>query len=230
MKVLVTRPADDGAEIAKRLTMMGHQALLAPMLAVEFLGGAPLMLDGVQAILATSANGVRALAARTAMRDLPVFAVGPQTAAAAKEAGFIRVRNAAGDAAALAARAGEWADPAKGPLLHVAGEEAPGVLADSLRAQGFQVWRESLYRIRAVHEMPPDAALAISQGAVDAALFFSPRSAEIFAARVRQAGLVTRSLIAICISQNAAKALGDISFSEVRVASAPNQDAVLSAL
>ena len=46
------------------------------------------MLDGVQAILATSANGVRALARRTPRRDLPLFAVGPQTAARGAEAGI----------------------------------------------------------------------------------------------------------------------------------------------
>ena len=98
MKVLVTRPAEDGAEIAKRLAAMGHEALLAPLLRIEFLAGPPLSLDDVQAILATSANGVRALARRTSVRDLPLFAVGPQTAAAAQEAGFVRIRNAAGDA------------------------------------------------------------------------------------------------------------------------------------
>src|ERR1700755_2220735 len=104
MKILITRPAEDGAEIAQRLAAMGHEALLAPMLTVEFHGGAPLVLEDVQAIVPTSANGVRALAARTSRRDLPLFAVGPQTAAAADQAGFIRVRNAEGDAVALAAR------------------------------------------------------------------------------------------------------------------------------
>ena len=230
MQVLVTRPAEDGAEIAKRLAAMGHETVLAPMLAVELLGGAPLNLDGVQAILATSANGVRALAARTAQRHLPLFAVGPQTARAAQEAGFIRVRNAAGDAAALAARAGEWADPAQGALLHAAGEEAPGALAESLRGQGFQVRREQLYRIHAVDEMPPDAARAISQGKVDAALFFSPRSAEIFASCARRAGLATRALIAVCISDNAAKALKETEFAEIRIAAAPDQDSLLASL
>ena len=230
MKILVTRPVEDGAEFARRLAAMGHDVILAPLLTVEFHGGAPLALDGVQAILATSANGVRALAARTAARQVPLFAVGPQTADAARDAGFIRVRSADGDAAALAARTGEWADPAKGLLLHVAGEEAPGALAETLRARGFQIRRESLYRVKAAQEMPPAAALALSQGVVDAALFFSPRSAEIFAACVQRAGLPTRSLTAICISENTAKALEKINFSEIRIASSPNQDSVLSCI
>jgi len=230
MKVLVTRPAEDGAEIAQRLAAMGHEALLAPLLRIEFYPGPPLALDDVQAMLATSANGVRALATRTAVRDLPLFAVGPQTAAAAHAAGFIRVRNADGDAVALAGHAREWADPAKGALFHAAGEEAPGALAETLRALGFQVRRERLYRVNAVQEMPRDAALALAQSIVDAALFFSPRSAEIFVACVQQAGLPTRSLIAVCISENAARPLKLIDFSEIRIAPAPNQDAILSSL
>jgi uroporphyrinogen-III synthase len=209
---------------------MGHEALLAPLLRLEFHAGPPLDLAGVQAILATSANGVRALAARTAVRDLPLFAVGPQTAAAAERAGFVRIRNAAGDAMALAARTREWANPAEGALLHAAGDDAPGTLAESLRVEGFQVRRENLYRVAAAAEMPHAAALALSEGALDAVLLFSPRGAEVFATCARQAGLSTRSLIAVCISENTARALDDNVFLQIRIASAPNQDALLACL
>ena len=230
MKVLVTRPAEDGAEIARRLAEMGHQALLAPLLAVEFHSGMPLALDGVQAILATSANGVRALAARTDRRDAPLFAVGPQTAAAAKEAGFIHVRNANGDAAVLAEQTSQWADPAKGMLLHIAGEESNGALVEVLTARGFHVRREILYRVVAANRLPADAAQALQQRALDAALFFSPRSAQIFAACVQEAELATDSLVAACISANTARALTGLVFLEVRIAAAPNQAALLACL
>ena len=228
MRVLVTRPAEDGAEIAQRLAEMGHEAILAPLFRLEFHAGPPLALDDVQAVLATSANGVRALAARTQSRDVPLFAVGPQTAAAAQKVGFIRIRNAAGDARALAASTREWADPASGPLLHVAGEGAPGVLADALTAMGFQVRRENLYRVIAATELPSAVVRALAQGQADAALFFSPRSADIFAACVRRAGLTTKNLIALCISENTAKIFDRNDFLEIRVAPAPNQDSILS--
>ena len=230
MKVLVTRSAEDGAETARKLAAMGHEALLAPLLTVAFHPGAPLALEGVQAILATSANGVRALAMRTDRRDLPLFAVGPKTAAAAQSAGFLRVRNAGGDAAALAAHAGEWADRAKGPLLHAAGEDAPGSLIEALRAKGFQTRRENLYRVIAVPEMPEVAMRALSGKMLDAALFFSPRSAEIFATCVHRAGLTTKEVVAVCISRNTADALEKTDISEIRIASAPNQEAVLACL
>ena len=88
MKVLVTRPIEDGEETARQLALRGHQALLAPLLTTRFLDGPEVMLEGVQAILATSANGVRALARAHTRRDVALFAVGPQTAAEAQSRDF----------------------------------------------------------------------------------------------------------------------------------------------
>src|SRR6185312_6911195 len=88
MKVLITRAEEE----ARRLAARGIDSLIEPLIAVRFrpesaAGLAP-FLDGVQAAIFTSANGARAFAAATARRDLRVFAVGPATAMAAREAGF----------------------------------------------------------------------------------------------------------------------------------------------
>jgi uroporphyrinogen-III synthase len=230
MRILVTRPAEDGAEIARLLADLGHEALLAPLLTVKIHSGAPLMLDGVQAVLATSANGVRALAARTDARDMPLFAVGPQTAETAARAGFIRVRNAEGDAVMLADAVPGWADPAAGALLHVAGEEGSGWLADTLATKGFHVRREILYRVEAAQHLPDAVIQALQENSLQAALFFSPRSARIFADGVARAGVSTAGLLSVCISANTASALQGLTFAEIRVASAPNQAALLARL
>ena len=230
MRILVTRPAEDGAEIARLLADMGHEAVLAPLLTVQIFDGPKLALDGMQAILATSANGVRALAVRSDARDVPVFAVGPQTADAAAQAGFIRVRNADGDAVALADAVSGWADPKAGVLLHAAGAEGSGWLAEALAAKGFQVRREILYRVEAAAQLPDIAAQALRENSVQAALFFSPRSAQIFADRVAQGGLATAGLLAVCISAKTADAFKGLSFAEFRIAAAPNQAALLACL
>ena len=78
--------------------------------------------------------------------------------------------------------------------------------------------------------MPPNAARAILGGKVDAALFFSPRSAETFAACVHRMGLDTSAIMAVCISENTASALGGLKFREIRAAPAPNQDSLLASL
>ena len=230
MRILVTRPLQDGEAIARRLAAMGHQALLAPLLTVQFLDGEPLDLAGVQAVLVTSANGVRALARRVTQRDIPIFAVGPQSAVAAKAEGFTRVRSADGDAATLANSVSGWAKPGEGFLLHGAGEDASAVLTETLSAQGFQTRRENLYRVEKSTHLSAEAAGAIRQGAVDAALFFSPNSAALFAECVARDSLSVDGVIAICISAKTRDALAGLKFAETRIAATPDQDALLSCL
>jgi uroporphyrinogen-III synthase len=189
-------------------------------------------LTGVQAILATSANGVRALARRTGRRDLPVFAVGPQTAQAARALGFNQVRSADGDAVALAQAVPSWTSPKAGPLLHAAGADAPGKLADALTASGFQVRSEILYDVIAVDELSTNATAEIAANRIDAVLLFSPRSARAFVQRLNEAGLTEHAtrMIAGCISQATASALAPLTMKEVRIAARPNQESLLNCL
>jgi uroporphyrinogen-III synthase len=185
-------------------------------------------LQNVQAILATSANGVRALARRSGHRDVPLFAVGPQTVAEAQKLGFEKVKSADGDAQALAQAAKNWAAPDKGALLHVAGEGNDGKLAQILA--GFSVRREILYAVTAVEKMPEAAVLALRQNRIDAALFFSPRSASVFRACAEKENLPLKSVIAVCISPAAAGALAPLAFRQIRAAARPNQASLFEAL
>jgi len=230
VRILVTRPLADGEAIARRLADMGHRALLAPLLTPRFLEGPVLDLSQTQAILITSANGVRALAGRTPKRDIPIYAVGPQSAQAARGEGFLRVRSAAGDAGALAQAVSGWADPAAGVLLHAAGEEAGDGLCQNLTAHGFATRRANLYRMEKAVHLPAAATLALRQGEVDAALFFSPKSAALFAECARRDGVSAAGMTAICISANTAEALKDLRLADIRIAAAPNQDALLACL
>jgi uroporphyrinogen-III synthase len=229
MRILVTRPQADGAETARLLSARHHQALLAPLLEPRFLEG-PLLeagpvLDDVAAILATSANGIRALSRRTARRDLAIYAVGPQTAEEARRAGFLSVRSADGDAQALAAATAGWAPPGA-VLLHACAEDAPGTLAEQLGKTGFVVRRCVLYRIEAAQGLPPESHAALRNRSLDAVMFFSPRTAAIF---VRLAeGLPTDGLTALCISRATAQALAPRSFAHIKVAARPNQDEMLA--
>ena len=224
MKILVTRPLEDGRQIAARLAEMGHQALLAPLLEPRFLDGPEPALEDVQAILATSANGIRALIRRTPRRDIPIFAVGPQTAEEATKAGFNQVRSADGDAAALAEAATRWAR-SEDVLLHVCGEDAPGTLTDALAARGFTIRRAVLYGMAAAAELPLETRAALRDGGLDAVMFFSPRTAGLFLELAQ--GLPIAGLTAFCISPNTARALPQGVFADIRVAAKPNQTAML---
>ena len=232
MRVLVTRPLEDAERTAAELKARGHEAILAPLMDIRFRSGPLLTLDGVQAILVTSANGIRALAVRSKQRDLPIFAVGPQSAEAARNAGFADVKSANGDATALAEAVKGWARPEAGPLFHAAGAETKGDLAARLSAAGFQVESEVLYEAVPAETLPPDAESALAGGEAEAVLLYSPRSARIFVACLMRAGLAesARRLTALCISDAAAAPLAALPFRVVRVAGHPDQDRLLALL
>jgi uroporphyrinogen-III synthase len=232
MRVLVTRPTEDARHTQSLLRARGHDAVVAPLMSVHFHDGPQVELTGIQAIVATSANGVRAFARRSERRDLPLFAVGPQTAEAAREAGFASVRSADGDAAALTKAIPTWASAENGSLLHASGADGEGRLAEALRNAGFSMRTEHLYAVKAVHELPSAARDALVGGFLDAVLLYSPRSARIFADCVKDTGLAAAvsRLIGVCISQATAAALSPLALREIRIAKQPNQDSLLDCL
>ena len=227
---LVTRPQQDAEETATRLRKRGHTALVAPLIDIQFVDGPEISLDGVQAVLATSSNGVHALARRTRRRDVPLFAVGSQTARAARDAGFATVKSANGDALSLVSAAIGWANPAKGALLHAAGAETKGELANALHDAGFEVRTHVVYDAVAAKELSPAALAALISRELDAVLLFSPRSAAIFADCVAKARAVDAcvTLTAICISPATAITLDSLPFRALRVATRPDQETLLA--
>jgi uroporphyrinogen-III synthase len=232
VRVLITRPEEDAGQMAAALRERGHEPILSPLMEIRFLDGPEILLDGIQAVLATSANGVRALARRTPRRDVPVFAVGPQTAAAAEAAGFVDIKNAQSNALALADAAARWSTPQAGALLHVAGRERVRHLAAALAERGFEVRVEVLYEALEAWALSKDSAEALASGRLDAVMLFSPRSARIFSDRVREAKLEggCGRMTAVCISQATADAVAALSFAAVRVAAKPNQESMLDLL
>ena len=232
MRVLVTRPKTDAERTATHLKALGHEAIVAPLLEIRFCEGPEIALDGVQAILATSANGVRALAKRTTRRDIPLYAVGMQSAEAARQSGFADVCDASGDAAALAELTIARLEPKRGALFYAAAAQTRGGLAEELAAKGFDIRCETLYEAVAATAFPEDAQKALASGAVDAALIFSPRTARIFGELAARANVPKASpnLRVLCISEAAAREIRPFGFRHVEAAVRPDQEALLAML
>jgi uroporphyrinogen-III synthase len=231
-RALITRPRAEAEALAAALERRGIAAVIAPMLEIVFRPAGPLELDGVQALLCTSANGVRALAQASAERGLPLFAVGDATAAAARHAGFTAVASAAGDADALARLAAARLDPQAGRLLHVAGGAVAGDLAGALAARGFAVARAVLYDARPATALSEEARRALSGGEIDLALFFSPRSAATFVELASAAGLAhaCAGITAIAISAAVDRALAALGWRARHIADKPDRRALLEAV
>lgn len=233
MRVLVTRPQPDADKTAGLLHDRGHTPLVAPLIEIMMddpVG--PLETCDVQAFLVTSANGVRALAAATDSRNIKVLAVGAASAETARHAGFGDVESADGDVETLAALVQARLVPANGRLIHIAGSVSAGDLGGSLAKAGFSVEKRALYRAETAKVLPPALEAALRENALDAALFFSPRTARTLVNLTGSAGLDTnlRNIRAFCLSRAVAEALGVTRFSDVHVSYAPIQSDLLSLL
>ena len=221
--VLLTRPRADSEALLPRLASLGIDALIEPLMEIEPIEGPAPDLARFQAVLITSANGARVLAAGTENRDVPVLAVGEASAAAARDAGFLMVAAADGDVSALVQLADETFDPRRGPLLHVAGRQVAGDLVGDLEARGFALERQVMYEARA-HTRLGDAALdALTRGLLDAVLLFSPRTARIFVNLTKASGLdsAVETLDMICLSNAVANEGSALSWRSVRIAHKP---------
>lgn len=229
---LVTRPREDSLALTAELERRGFTVLAEPLLDIRTRTGVRLELGDVQGYLATSANGVRALAANHARRDLPLWAVGDATARTARELGFSQVESAKGDAATLTRLVADKVDPAAGSLLHAAGTKVAGDISGGLGALGYQVRREILYEARPAEALSSATVAALRGEQVDLALFFSPRTARTFVTLATGAGCagVLGAVSAYALSPAVAEALQALGWWRILTAAQPEQDSLLACL
>jgi uroporphyrinogen-III synthase len=224
-RVAITRAAPDAMRTADNLRALGAEPVLAPLLTI-----APHAFEadlaGVQALLFTSANGVRAFTDAIQARHLRVLAVGDATAAEARNAGFPQVQSAAGDGTALAAFAIASLDPGAGRVLHISGDHVAGDIIGALQEAGFAAERRIAYNSIAVTQLPSTLT-----DEIDTILFHSARAAEIF---VSFGAPRANQLTAACLSAAVARAASDsperrIVWARLIVSPHPREDALLHA-
>lgn len=229
MHALITRPLDDAKPLADLLRARGVDCVIEPLLEIVPKPDATIDLDGVQALLFTSANGVRAFADHSARRDLKVLTVGEGSAEAARAAGFSQVTAGGGDVDALAALAARELDPKAGALFHGAASALAGDLQGKLEAAGFTLRRAVLYEAKTADALSPETRMNLALGGIDLVLLFSPRTARTFAELWRKAEQPSlHKTTALCLSAAVAREVAGLGWQRVETAANPDQDSMLA--
>jgi uroporphyrinogen-III synthase len=232
MRLLLTRPRSEAERTASALRSRGHEVLLAPMLEIQNLPDVTFGNGPWSAVLMTSGNAARALAVHPqtgALRRLLCFAVGDQTAEAARMAGFSRVISAQGDGGDLARRVtAEIADKSL-PLLYVAGDDRARDMAAELAPAGLRLQTVVVYRAVAAQEFSPQIMTALRDGQIDGALHYSRRSTGIFVVCAQTSGVVEAAarLRHFCLSRRASEPLSEIGATRISIAARPDEQAIL---
>jgi len=237
VRILVTRPEPDNARTAAALRMRGHAPVLAPLLRIEP-AAADIGAGPFAAALITSANAVRALAvhpARARVLALPALAVGEATAAAARDAGFVSVEAADGDAASLVRLVRVRFGATAAPLLYLAGADRAADLGAALaqegREDGLAVTLAVIYRAL-LQPLAADARAELGGGQIDAVLHYSRRSARQYLDAAEEEGLLPQALrpIHACLAGPVAAVLREAGAGTVTVAARPDEAHLLSLL
>jgi uroporphyrinogen-III synthase len=233
MRLLVTRPEPDALKLRAILEEAGHEAIVEPLLSVSFETTDGIDLDGVEALIATSRNALRALRASPVLaeaRHLPLFAVGRATAAEARALGFETVVTGAGTAPELVAHIVSVLEPAAGVLLHLAGDTLAHDLAGELEAQGFRVRQPVVYRMQPATALEDTTVEDLASHAIDGVILMSPRTAGIYARLVTRHGLskAVQALPHFCLSEAIARRLEPLGPVSTHIAAAPRLEELLA--
>ncbi len=234
MRLWVTRPEPDAADQARDVERLGHTALVEPLITIRFRDREPLPTTIPQAVLATSRNGLRALARRpqehARLRGLPLLAVGEATASLGRELGFAHVIEAGGTGEALAAAASAHCKPEAGALLHLAGDKLAFDLKGALTDEGFEVEQPIVYKSVARRRLTMATQEAIRSNAVHGVILMSPRTAQIYLRLMQRHGFVSaaRNLHHFCLSSAISAQLAPLASPLVSTAAAPRRAELLA--
>ena len=228
MRLLITRPAPDGEALANRLQAAGHQTLLSPVMEIVCRPFDLPPRETLSGLVITSRNALRCLEQQRTYRklvDLPVFAVGESTAAKALSLGFRKVLKAAGRADSLPGLVAEYPDlPSTAPLWYPAARQKAFDLVTAMQQAGFRVKEQIVYESREIPHLPEAIAKAFEASGVDGVLLLSARSARLFAELIRSRGLEQNlaTVTCYCLSQNVARAAGELNWQKILVATRPD--------
>lgn len=216
-----------------QLEAMGHEVILAPVLAIRPCAPERLGTGHAQAVIATSRNAMSAIAGHpdlASLTGLPIFVVGPKTGALARQLGFRRVIEGPGSAQELVPLIGAEANPTAGSLLHLAGETLAFDLKGALASAGLGYTSAIVYKSEPAENLPSETITAIRAGAIDAAIVMSPRTAEHLATLYRRAEVEgeARRIAYLAISAATAKALEPLAPQNVTIAARPTLEEVLA--
>jgi uroporphyrinogen-III synthase len=230
MKLLLTRPRMQAISMADALRQRGHLLHIAPLLEVERWPHDRGALEQATAVILTSANAVPDLVGLDP--DVPMFAVGPETAAALKEAGFCRVKTALGTAESLLDLVHASLEPSDGPLAYASGHCVSVNVASRLAERGYRCEQVEVYRTIKAGSLLESTRLRLLGGELDAALFMSARTADAFDELVADSGLTEscRTIVSISLSQEIDGRLRHLPWKEGRIAASPTRAGILAAV
>jgi uroporphyrinogen-III synthase len=231
-RVLVTRPQPGAERTAERLRAFGFEPVVMPLTETVAL---PHVLPEVvpDLVLATSPQAFRHLVPEIAglLSGIPLRVTGKATAASARQAGFLDVKETGGDVSRLMASISAMIVPGL-RILYLAGHVRRPELEQHLAARGASLTVVEVYDTLSVSYSTDKICTLNTDGELAAVLLTSVNCV----ARLREltgdpeTSQAIGNAVLICLSSRIADVARTLFSNPVLVASAPSEDALLASL
>ena len=203
MRVFVTRATNEHLKTAHLLRQKGFEAVACPVLSICWAQDTPIFPSDTQALLITSKNALRALVRHPTFDPAsftpPLIAVGAETAAFARRAGFPCVHNGGGTVADMLRFVAKTCCPFKGPLVYGRGLMVREDIAFVLGEKGLRVAEKILYSFSPLGSLPSQVKDQLKAGELGAGIFLSHNVASHFKVLAEREGLMdTLSGVYLC--------------------------------
>ena len=227
VKLWVTRPALDAPNQQKILQDNGYETVCFSLLDIK-IHKKEVDTSNCQAVIFTSANGIRAFVQNKGDLSLPAYAVGEATRQQALEYGFKSVVSANGDINDLSDTIKENLNPNNGVLYHSAGSIVAKDLGALLDSFGYSVRRVPLYDALPCDHISEDMQKSIKNQEIQGVLLMSPRIADIFVRLMRTYGLdkYVQSMVIFSLSDAVASKCSGFG-ADIVVAKTPTNDSLM---
>lgn len=206
---LITRPLHDALKMESNLAQIGIESFIEPFLSISHYQNASKIirpyLSSCQAIVATSANAIRAVG----YVKKPIITVGKNSAQVAKEMGFEEISHSEGNVTALEKYIENYYSSKKGGLLYISGDNISKDFAPS----GFKTMRVVVYNALPVQKISTKCKNYFELKEFDYVFFFSKRTAQVFADLTSDFDF--SETVCCCISQQITEPLIDLGFKEI---------------
>lgn len=247
MHLLITRAEPDNSAQLKALQSRGASGILAPLLHIkpdknfvpDVMMAALAEQAQEQALILTSRNALRVLDhelskdQHSALKRLPLFAVGPATGELARQFGFRRVICAAGNAESLIPLILDHCRAAETELHFLSGRHIAADIARTLSAAGLSLHRHIIYDSIAADELPVSVQNAVlgqnsEDMALDGVILMSPRTAHIYISLIERHGLhkAAQKLHYFCLSPAIAAVLTNWGANQCHITAETEQNAL----
>lgn len=232
-KILVIRAEPAASDTVKILARNGFSPVKLPLFEVRDTGR-QIVQKNFTGVVFTSRNAINTLMARGLVdtcKSLPVFCVGDQTAAIAKEAGCLEVHSAKGNAEHLVRLIAAWKPETELRLLYPTTENRSVDLALALKPHGILVDTVNVYEMQKLSVSKDNLLNAFDAVAYGAVFIYSKRSSEHLACLIETAvaELALDKISLVAISRRASSPLDQFNWKNILIADAPDETAMIAA-